>query len=210
MAPSHQALLFKRAFIPLLIMCLSDELFGWLRAGPKRERVLRCVRQPMTAAQLSRVNGLERPSCESALAELRKQGFVRCVNGEASRCRLYWLTRRGRRAQDLLLADDGQRPPFCVLPEVDWELYGWVCHAHRSTVLKAVSGSVGPAEIRKRAVYLAPEARVSTNNTRDVIRLFRDRGIIRRVSDGPWPKYELTELGRHLQELLFRAETRME
>ena len=75
-------------------------------------------------------------------------------------------------------------------------------------IIKAMKEPLQPATIKRRARSLDPNLRMSANNVRDVIRLLLDRGIVRRVEikKKRHPRYELTELGRVIQELLLRAE----
>jgi predicted DNA-binding transcriptional regulator len=66
-----------------------------------------------------------------------------------------------------------------------------------------------PAAIKRRARRHDPEIRMSANNVRDVIQVFLRRGIVTSVLERgkTHPRYELTETGRQLQQLLLRAET---
>ena len=93
-------------------------------------------------------------------------------------------------------------------PQVDWNLYGWVCFNHRSAVIKALDKPMQPAAIKKRVKFLFPDIRMSANNVRDIIRLFLDRRVleIARGGSGHHPKYRLTPSGRDLQLLLCRAQ----
>ena len=64
------------------------------------------------------------------------------------------------------------------------------------------------SEIKRRAHLQNPALRMGVDNTRTVLRLLTDRGIVRRVRirKQSHPRYELTQLGRNIQELLFGAE----
>jgi hypothetical protein len=126
------------------------------------------------------------------LARLRQRGVVRCLNPHARRSRVYART-------------DAR------LPEgVDWALYGWVCYSQRRAVLEALDVPRYPAAIKRRARYLHPGIRLSANNVRDIIRLFRARDIVTPVdvAGRAHPHYTLTAQGEVLQRLILESETR--
>ena len=92
--------------------------------------------------------------------------------------------------------------------DVDWEVYGWLCFSHRSVVLRALTEPMQPAKIKRKIRSRHPNARISANNVRDVIRLFLAKGIVRQVftKKQSLPRYELTELGCVYQRLLNQAD----
>jgi hypothetical protein len=94
------------------------------------------------------------------------------------------------------------------LPVVDWHLYGWLCYRHRAAILKTIVEPMQPATIKRKARSHDPTLRMSANNVRDVMRLFLWKSIVRQV----WirkkrhPRYELTEVGKILRQLLIQVE----
>ena len=157
----------------------------------------------MTALQLSRLTGLDLDPTMNVVRRLIEFQFLRCLNPQARRSRLYWLTASG----------ETYRKRFCTgrrdrQPSIDWGLYGWVCYSHRAAILKALAGPLQPCEIKRKARFDNPGLRMSANNVRDVIRLFVGKGIVRYVPGKrrAHPRYELTALGDTLRWLLLRAE----
>ncbi len=92
-------------------------------------------------------------------------------------------------------------------PNIDWELYAWVCYSHRSEIIKAMDKPRSPAEIKKKARATNPWIRMSANNVRDVIRLFKKKGVVEEVWEHrrAHPLYKLTGIGEVLRQLLNRA-----
>ncbi len=169
----------------------------------KRRRVLTCLIQPMTATQLSRLTGLDLDPTMKVVRRLVKLQFLRCLNPQARRSRLYWLTtRRAAYSERFGSARCDHQP------SIDWDLYGWVCYSHRAAILKALTHPLQPCEIKRKARFDNPALRMSANNVRDVIRLFVVKGIVRSVRGKrrAHTRYELTTLGDALRTLLLRAE----
>lgn len=125
------------------------------------------------------------------LVRLRQRGVVHCLNPQARRSRVYART-------DAHLPED-----------VDWALYGWVSFSQRRAVLEALDVPRYPAAIKRRARYLHPGIRLSANNVRDIIRLFRARGLVTPIDLGrAHPSYALTSQGEVVQRLLWKGEAR--
>ncbi len=162
----------------------------------------------MTARQLARRTGLSFDACRDVVLSLAKQGFLCCLNDQARRSRLYWLTQRGKTCQRQLSDAQGMMLPPYSLPIMDWELYGWVCYSHRSIILKTLSESLQPADIKRKARARHPSLAMSAGNVRDVIHLFQERGLVRPLQHRKRKhlRYELTELGLRCQRLLTQAE----
>ncbi len=162
----------------------------------------------MTAKQLARRTGLPFDACRNVVLSLAKRGFLHCLNDEARRSRLYWLTKQGKLCQRQFCRDQGIKLPPYSLPEMDWELYGWVCYSHRSIIIKTLSEPLQPADIKRRARVRHPPLAMSASNVRDVIHLFQERGLVRPLQHRKCKhmRYELTELGQHCQQLLNQAE----
>ncbi len=157
----------------------------------------------MTATQLSRLTGSDLNRTMFVVRGLIKLQFLRCLNPQARRSRLYWLTGRGAAYcwRVCLGRCDDQ-------PSIDWDLYGWVCYSHRAAILKALAGPLQSCEIKRKARFANPGLKMSANNVRDVIRLFVGKNIVRTVlgKRRAHPRYELTSLGDTLRSLLLRAE----
>ncbi len=157
----------------------------------------------MTATQLSRLTGLDLDPTMFVVRRLIKLQFLRCLNPQARRSRLYWLTAAGAAYSRRFGSErcDDQ-------PSIDWDLYGWVCYSHRAAILRTLVGPLQPCEIKRKARFDNPGLRMSANNVRDVIRLFVGKGIVRSVPGvrRAHPRYELTTLGDVLRTLLLRAE----
>jgi len=99
--------------------------------------------------------------------------------------------------------------PSTLPTSVDWNLLGWVCYRHRAAILKTLSEPLQPSAIKRRARARDPTLRMSANNVRDVIRLFKQRGIVQPVylRKKKHPRYELTDVGKTLRQLLGQAES---
>ncbi len=146
-------------------------------------------------------------ACCGTIRELTRVGIVRCLNQSARSSRVYGLTKLGRACHRVLSELAGE-PAYCFeFPEVDWELYGWVCYSHRSAILKAMVTPMIPAHIKRRARANDENLRMSANNVRDVIRLFLARGLVDpvRVRGRSHPMYALTETGERIRALLLAA-----
>lgn len=167
------------------------------------------IQQPMTAKQLSRQTAISNETCSYLLGKFAVLQLCVCLNPEAGNSRVYWMTDMGREIQNQLQGEMNLPPKDISFHSVNWALYGWVCYNHRSVVLRALTESMQPSEIRRRIRYRFPSARISANNVRDIIRLFEKQGIVRKVvvRKKAHPRYELTEIGLQFQNLLNHAET---
>ncbi len=189
-----------------------SEAYHWLEQGLRRQQILLQLKQPMTANQLSKHIDMSRDRCSDVLWELRIYELVECLNPKSRQSRLYWLTELGKECQHKLLQERGLPVSILDFPEVDWELYGWVCFSHRSAVIKELVQARQPFQIAWRAVrFQDPTLRMSSNNVRDIIKLFLEREIVELVWDhkNVHPKYRLTETGEKFMDLLRRAETNL-
>lgn len=176
---------------------------SWILQSVNRQKVLSAFSQPLTPRQLAKKTGIHRDACSSLLAELSKTGFVTCLTPDARRSRLYGLTPQGLSTQ--------QEVPHQAKynqPALDWKLYGWLCYSQRSAVLLALDRLSRPSELRSRARLRNPEVTINTSNVRDILRLFLAEGLVRHVQVKRYVhlRYELTDLGRVMRELLLRGE----
>lgn len=185
-----------------------DNARAWIATDSRRSRVLANLDQPMTAKQIARREGLSRDAVSGVLSAMRDRGLVTCLNEPASSSRLYWLTPFGERVQRKLLLEMGLKDQSQGLPDVDWNLYGWVCFRHRAAMIKALSHPMQPVELKRRACRRDSGLRMSGNNARDIMRLFLAKGIVQpvRYRGRKHLRYELTETGHALRRLLLNAD----
>ena len=178
----------------------------WVEKSEKRKLVLLNLKQPMTALQLSKKTELSQDQCSVILGQLTLCGLVKCLNPYAKRSRLYWLTPVGVLCQKKL--NNNLPSALKDLPDIDWELYGWLCYNHRAAIIKALTEPLQPATIKRRAKQHNPKIKMSANNVRDIMKLFLQKEIVKpvKVRKKAHLRYELTELGKKLQRLLSWAE----
>jgi len=164
--------------------------------------------QPMTVKQLHHNTVMSLDSGSYILYELEIYGLVKCLNSSARRSRVYWLTKRGTTCQKIIRLQLRLPQLRYDFPTVNWNLYGCVCFSHRSAILKAVVEPMQPSAIKRKARFRNPSLGMSANNVRDVIKLFKSKGIVQAVTlrGQAHPSYELTDLGSKLQVLLLSAE----
>lgn len=155
----------------------------------KTATALDTLARPRTIRQLSRTLGMSLDATMRLLARLRARGLVRCLNPHARRSRVY------------------VRIDACLPEGVEWALYGWVLYSQRRAVLEALDAPRYPSAIKRRARYLHPGIRLSANNVRDIIRLFKARGLVTPIDAGrAHPSYALTPQGEVLQRLMLEGE----
>ena len=182
--------------------------YQYINQTDRRRRIFGSMNQPLTTQQLSRKTGLPFDVCRDVIPQLAARGLVRCLNENARRARLYWLTKLGEACQPAFLNQLGSKPLEYFAPDVDWDLYGSVCFNHRSAIIKVLTEPMQPATIKRKARARDSTLHMSANNVRGVIAIFLERGIVRSVQirKKAHLRYELTELGRQFQHLLSRAE----
>ncbi len=184
----------------------TSEAHQYVTQSKRRTLVVKHLTQPMTATQLSRRAGLNHDACRRILGELAGHGILSCLNPDARRSRVYWFTQLGlasiKRLANHSLSED------IDYSTIHWNLYGWVCYRHRAAVLKTMTEPMQPATIKRKARSRDPTLRMSANNTRDIMRLFRERGIVQPVylRKKAHARYELTETGKTLQRLLIQTD----
>ena len=183
------------------------EVNNWLHQGERRQQIIIRLRQPMTALQLSKHTDMPLDCCSYVLNELSLYKLVQCMNPQSKRSRLYWLTNMGKQCQKELLKENSRPSLVYDFPTIDWELYGWVCYTHRAAIIRALTEPLQPATIKRRATLRNPDLKMSANNVRDVIKLFLQKGIVKsmKIQKKTHLRYELTELGKKLQNLLMKA-----
>lgn len=185
-----------------------SKAYPYVSRSQRRQRVLGQLARPLTATQLARRTGLRSDSCRHVLGELSRAGLTLCLNSQARRSRLYGLTDVGIRYRKRIRRDAGTADEPVEFAGIDWGLYGWVCYRHRAAIMKTLSEPLQPSAIKRRARARDSTLRMSANNVRDVIRLFRQRGIVRQVlvRKKKHPRYELTDIGQKIRQVLLAAE----
>lgn len=186
----------------------SRQLCQWGMEGPRRAHIITTLRQPLTALQLARREGIDLDRAGYSLWELKTRQLIQCLNRSARNNRVYWLTALGLRCQARLRRRQRLKPLIHDVPSVDWDLYGWVNFRHRSAIIRALEEPLQPATIKRRARTREQALRMSANNVRGVIKLFLRRGVVRRVTipREHHPRYELTKVGQEFRRLLLAAE----
>lgn len=185
-----------------------SKVYPWILKSPRRKLVLLNFSQPLTANQMSKRTGLSLDACSYVFWEFTLKKLAACLNNAAQRNRVYWLSRLGLACRRRSFRDQEKEVPAPFVPDVDWDLYGQVCHRHRSAIIKALAYPMQPAAAKRRARSLDPTLRMSGNNARDVMRLFRQRGLVVPVQKPGWlyPKYELVEMAQSIRQLLLEAD----
>ena len=187
------------------------EAYQWAQRGEKRKSVLLSLKQPMTALQLSKKTEFNQEQCSTILGQLTLCGLVKCLNPTATRSRLYWLTPIGILCQKKLGKDKTRPDMEEYFPDIDWELYGWVCYNHRAAIIRILTEPMQPSDMKRKLRNSKSDMKISANNIRDVIKLFLQKGIVQNtfVRKKAHPRYELTELGTKVRGLLSRAEMQL-
>ena len=162
----------------------------------------------MTGKQLSRHTGLSMNSCSTIIAGLCFHEIANCMNAAQRRSRIYWLTEQGKLFQQDFRGKNNLQSINYELPEIDWDIYGWVCFSHRAAIIKVLFRPMQPSEIKRKAKFQDPNLKMSANNVRDVMRLFLQKGIVKKLKIiGRFHYcYELTDLGIKIRCLLLSAD----
>ena len=174
-----------------------------------REQIILLLKQPMTSTQLRRRLSTSSAQLNHTVVSLRAYKLIECVNPKANRSRLFWLSELGKNYQNRLRVRTNKKPLAHDLPDIDWELYGWLCYSHRATVLRTLNGPMQPAKIKRIALRSDPTIKMSANNCRDVIKEFLQQGIVQivEVRHKLHKRFELTSVGVEMQRLLLIVET---
>lgn len=183
------------------------DVYSWIRQSEYREKILLHMKQPMTARQLSVTTQYDRAICSIFLWQFGIWEVAELLNGNARRSRLYKLTRLGIACQKKLRREMNLPELSYFNPSIDWGLYGWVCFRHRASILRVLTEPLQPSEIKRRAIRKVEKLRMSANNVRDIMKLFLARKIVQKVQrrKRAHPRYELTETGQVLRQLLLNC-----
>jgi len=184
-----------------------SKVYQWLKENQHRRKILMLLAQPMTAKQLSKKSGIPPDICSYTLRKFTAKGLAVCLNPKTRTSRLYSLSEFGIRCQKKVYQDLNRPYKEYNLPDIDWQLYGWVCFNHRGTVIKAITTPLQPSEIKRILRVHRPNIKISANNIRDIIKLFLANGIVRSVKfrKKAHLRYELTDMGDQFRQLLARV-----
>ena len=187
-----------------------SEAYRYISQSERRQRILHSITQPLTARQLAKRTGLSQDGCSEVLAQLRAVKLIVCANEKARQSRLYIPTKLGFHVQTRFRRDRDLAPNEFYMPDCNWDIYGRLCHRHRTAVILAMTEPLQPSIIKHRARLRNPDLRMSANNVRDVMRLLVAWGIAKptRIRRKAHLRYELTEQGSIFQKLLQQAEVR--
>ena len=186
----------------------NNKVYQWITEGGDRKKILIAVSQPMTAKQLSRKTGIPVDTCSYLISKFTFKGVLICLNPSAIKSRLYWITKFGIRCRKQLHQVLDLPYKGYTLPDIDWHLYGWVNFNHRAGIIKILIIPMQPSEIKRTLRIHSSSIKISANNIRDIIKLFLARSIVRPViiKKKAHPRYELTDLGTKLRQLLIRGD----
>ena len=187
----------------------NSETHKWIEKEENRKKILKSISQPCTSKQIARRTRIDMDTCSYVLGKFTARGLVTCLNPKARNSRLYYVTPLGRDCQRALHEDSpADRPQVAHdIPSVNWDLYGWVCFSHRAAIIRILDSPMQPSAIKRRLRNTCPNVTISANNIRDIIRLFLAKGIVQKVTvrKKAYPRYELTETGTKLRQLLSMA-----
>ncbi len=186
----------------------NSKVYQWIIEDENRRKILMAINQPVTATQLSQRTGIPVDTCSYLVAKSTIKGLLICLNPGVRKSRVYWLTEFGIRCRKQLHLDSNLLYKEHNLPDINWHLYGWVNFNHRSAIIKILTTPMQPAEIKKVLRIRRPNIKISANNVRDIIKLFLARNIVSpvKIRKKAHPRYELTDLGTKLRQLLLRAD----
>ena len=186
----------------------NSKVYQWIIEDENRRKILMAINQPVTATQLSQRTGIPVDTCSYLVAKSTIKGLLICLNPGVRKSRVYWLTEFGIRCRKQLHLDSNLLYKEHNLPDINWHLYGWVNFNHISAIIKILTTPMQPAEIKKVLRIRRPNIKISANNVRDIIKLFLARNIVSpvKIRKKAHPRYELTDLGTKLRQLLLRAD----
>jgi len=188
---------------------MTSNVYEWIKKEEGRKKILTTLKVPLTAKQLTRKTGIPEDTCSYTIAKFANKGLFVCLNPNARNSRLYWLTESGRQQQEKLCQDLSLPYEKYDLPDMNWDTYGWLCYNHRSIVISTLTKPMQPSEIKRVLRVHKPLAKISANNIRDIIKLFSTKQIVQpvKIRKKAHPRYELTDSGRKMQQLLIKAES---
>ena len=132
-------------------------------------KILLAFNQPLTAKHVAAKTGIPEDTCGYLMAKFAKNGLTICLNPAAGNSRLYWLTELGKKRQKNMCGKLNLPYREYDLPNIDWQLYGWICFNHRSAVIKTLTEPMQPSRIKQILRIQRPNIKISANNIRDII-----------------------------------------
>ena len=186
---------------------MKKQVYQWLNEQENRKTILKSFNQPLISRQISKKTGIPANTCSYVIATFVDKGLLICLNSKSNSSRLFWLTDEGLQLRKKLFQNHNLSYKQPVLSNIDWSLYGWTCFAHRSSVIKILTYPMQPSEIKRLFRLQGTHIRISSNNIRDIVKLFLAKGIVRpvKVRKKAHLRYELTDLGIKLRDLLIKA-----
>ncbi|PCJ50715.1 MAG: hypothetical protein COA73_18485 [Candidatus Hydrogenedentota bacterium] len=186
-------------------MEIRHDKHEWIKQHEQRTTIIQALHQPMTASQLADVSGIAEAICAHVLRAMQKQDIVTCLNPTARRSRVFGLTTEGRTIRKGMLELHSQD---YIAPVIDWDLYGFLCYAHRTAVILALDGAMRPADIKRRILFTQEGVCISCNNIRDLLKELLNYGVVEReiVGKSPFYSYRLTPEGEVYQRMLLRVQ----
>jgi len=186
-------------------------VYEWIKMQQDRKRTLLVMKLPLTAKQIGSKFRMNSAICSRTLNDFTVRGLAKCLNPKARNSRLYHLTDLGKQCQQLLRKELNLPEENIEIPDTDWGLYGWMCFSHRSAVIKSITEPMQPSNMKRQIRRRNPDAKISANNIRDIIRLFEEKGVVQKVfvKKKAHPRYELTETGKQLQKILIKQKSCM-
>ncbi|MBI9019030.1 MAG: hypothetical protein JEZ07_17400 [Phycisphaerae bacterium] len=178
----------------------------WIKSNENRKNTLLLIKLPLTATQISLKLNLKPYICGNILKDFTIRHITHCLNSNAKSNKLYYLTPLGKQLQKHLCQEFQKDINDYTLPDTDWDLYGWLCFNHRSSIANIITEPMQPSEIKRLLRHRNPNLRINANNIRDIIKLFEKRDIVEKVKIKKkiHPRYKLTKKGKQLQELLLK------
>lgn len=169
---------------------------------------MQLLHQPLTVKQLCSRTQLTLGAGSHVLWELQVYGLVQCLNARSNKSRVYWFTHLGLACRRQLLIDLGLPAVDPIVPDLPWDLLGWLSFRHRQVVLEHCGATPEQVcAIRRRARRHVAAIRMSTNNCRDVVKALEAKGIVERVHvlGKAHPRFRLTALGTNLRTWLISS-----
>jgi predicted transcriptional regulator len=170
-------------------------------------KILLAFNQPLTAKQVSGKTGIPEDTCGNLMGKFTKNSLITCLNPAAGNSRLYWLTEPGKKCQKDICRKLNLPYAEYSLPNIDWELYGWICFKHRSAVIITLTEPMQPSKIKQILRIQKPNVKISANNVRDVIKWLLANKIVQpvKIRKKTHLRYELTDLGKTFRQLLISS-----
>lgn len=163
---------------------------------------------PMTPKQLSVKTGIPLHICSYTLAKFFAKNLAICFNPDARNNRVYMLSELGKEFHFFFGSNSSPSQNSCDIPDVDWELYGWLCYSHRSAIIKVLDRQMRSSEIKRTLRLYRPDVKISANNVRDVMKLLLAKNIVQKIlgKNKKHPQYDLTMQGQLLRKVLLAVE----